>query len=88
MLKSNFKRNYKQYYESFKNDWKVGIRQIIMSLMGWATHVLQWVFNNLKQIGDYEQNSKITPSMNCSLKLSCMKEESQVIVDHHATVNL
>ena len=30
---------------------RVGLRQIFMALMGWATHVIQW-YNKKLQIGD------------------------------------
>ena len=33
------------------------------------------------------QSQKIVPSSDCRLQLACMKPESLVIVDQHATVN-
>ena len=33
------------------------------------------------------QSQKIIPSSDCRLQLACMKPESLVIVDQHATVN-
>ena len=37
--------------------------------------------------GDLEQIPKSRPSSDCTLQLECMKLESLVIVDQHATVN-
>ena len=39
------------------------------------------------QSGDAKLNSKIYLSSDCTLQLECMKVESLVIVDQHATVN-
>ena len=35
----------------------------------------------------WSQSQKAVPSSDCSLQLDCMKVESLVIVDQHATVN-
>ena len=37
---------------------------------------------------EQEQSTKSRLSSDCSLKLDCMKLESLVIVDQHATVNM
>ena len=42
----------------------------------------------MKQWFEPEQYTKGRLSSDCSLKLDCMKLESLVIVDQHATVNL
>ena len=42
----------------------------------------------MKQLREHEQSTKNYLSSDCSLKLDCMKLESLVIVDQHATVNL
>ena len=42
----------------------------------------------VKQLREHEQSTKNYLSSDCSLKLDCMKLESLVIVDQHATVNL
>ncbi len=42
----------------------------------------------MKQMREQEQSTKSRLSSDCSLKLDCMKLESLVIVDQHATVNL
>ena len=39
------------------------------------------------QYGNMEQIPKSRPSSDCTLQLECMKLESLVIVDQHATVN-
>ena len=38
-------------------------------------------------MGDHKQISKNRLSSDCTLQLECMKAESLVIVDQHATVN-
>ena len=43
--------------------------------------------DNEMQSGDAKLNSKIYLSSDCTLQLECMKVESLVIVDQHATVN-
>ena len=40
-----------------------------------------------KQYREVEQIAKACPSSDCRLQLACMKLESLVIVDQHATVN-
>ncbi len=59
-----------------------------MTLMGWATHVLQWRPQReaMMRIGANPEKSRL--SSDCSLQLESMKVESLVIVDQHATVNL
>ena len=44
-------------------------------------------FNKEKRNSDVEQISKKRLSSDCRLKPACMKSESLVIVDQHATVN-
>ena len=39
------------------------------------------------QTARWSQSHKIIPSSDCRLQLACMKPESLVIVDQHATVN-
>jgi len=58
-----------------------------MTLMGWATHVLQWWSQReaMVRIGGILKNHR---SSDCSLQFENMKMESLVIVDQHATVNL
>ena len=58
-----------------------------MTLMGWATHVLQWRSQReaMMQIGAKPRENR--PSSDCFLQLESMKMESLVIVDQHATVN-
>ena len=58
-----------------------------MPLMTWATHVLQWQYNRVKQDSDVEQIPKNCPSSDCRLQLACMKSELLVIADQHAAVN-
>ena len=58
-----------------------------MPLMSWATHVIQWHFNNGKQDREVEQNPKKCLSSDCRLQLACMKSELLVIADQHAAVN-
>ena len=41
----------------------------------------------VKRLREHEQSTKNYLSSDCSLKLDCMKLESLVIVDQHATVN-
>ena len=43
--------------------------------------------NKERQYREVEQNSKSRPSSDCRLQPACMKLESLVIVDQHATVN-
>ena len=43
--------------------------------------------DNGKQLGNLEQIPKNRLSSDCTLQLECMKLESLVIVDQHATVN-
>ena len=43
--------------------------------------------DNGQQQSDLKQISKNRPSSDCTLQLECMKLESLVIVDQHATVN-
>ncbi len=57
-----------------------------MALMGWATHVLQ-CGDSGKQDREVELIPKNRLSSDCTLQLECMKLESLVIVDQHATVN-
>ena len=57
-----------------------------MALMGWATHVLQWRLQWAAK-GRPERIPKNRLSSDCTLQLECMKAESLVIVDQHATVN-
>jgi hypothetical protein len=42
----------------------------------------------MKQLREHERSIKNYLSSDCSLKLDCMKLESLVIVDQHATVNM
>ena len=42
----------------------------------------------MKQLREHEQINKNHLSSDCSLQLDCMKLESLVIVDQHATVNM
>ncbi len=57
-----------------------------MALMSWATHVLQWRYSG-KLGREAVLISKSRLSSDCTLQLECMKVESLVIVDQHATVN-
>ena len=59
-----------------------------MTLMGWATHVLQWRLQRVAMTQVGANPKKNRPSSDCSLQLESMKMESLVIVDQHATVNL
>jgi len=59
-----------------------------MTLMGWATHVLQWRLQKVAMTQVGANPKKNRPSSDCSLQLESMKMESLVIVDQHATVNL
>ena len=56
-----------------------------MTLMGWATHVLQWR-SQKEAMAQAGANPKSRLSPDCSLQLESMKLESLVIVDQHATV--
>ncbi len=58
-----------------------------MPLTIWATHVLQWRLTKGGEPARGSESQKRRPSSDCSLQLGCMKLESLVIVDQHATVN-
>jgi len=55
--------------------------------MDWATHVLQWKVQKEVALQNLT-NLKTFRSSDWFLKLGTMKEESLVITDQHAVVNL
>ena len=59
-----------------------------MALMSWATHMLQWRIQRVANSREEANPIKVRLSSDCRLQLACMKLESLVIVDQHATVNL
>ena len=59
-----------------------------MALMSWATHMLQWQIQRVANSRGGANLIKVCLSSDCRLQLACMKLESLVIVDQHATVNL
>ena len=61
--------------------------QIIMPLMTWATHVLQWRSTTSRKAARLSQSLKALLSSDCRLQLAYMKPESLVIADQHAAVN-
>ena len=63
------------------------MRQIIMPLMTWATHVLQWEVQRVARPRGHANLLKASLSSDCRLQLACMKPESLVIADQHAAVN-
>ena len=64
-----------------------GRRQVIMALMSWATHMLQWRIQRVANSREVANPIKVRLSSNCRLQLACMKLESLVIADQHAAVN-
>jgi hypothetical protein len=64
-----------------------GWGQVVMALIGWATHVLQWYLQRVTNAwaGVNLGKSTLVPIAGCNSP--CMKAESLVIVDQHATVN-
>ena len=58
-----------------------------MTLMKWASSVLQWQLQK-EAITKVGANPQKLSFPNCSLQLENMKLESLVIVDQHATVKL
>ncbi len=58
-----------------------------MALMSWATHMLQWLIQWVAKPRGGANPIKVNLSSDCTLQLGCMKLESLVIVDQHATVN-
>jgi hypothetical protein len=59
-----------------------------MSLIDWATHVLQWHFDRKLQYRKMELIFKLCLSSDWSLQLDSMKLESLVIAEKHAAVNM
>ena len=66
---------------------KVGRRQIIMPLMTWATHVLQWIGTKRSELARVSKPHKTILSSDCSLQLDYMKLESLVIANQNVAVN-
>ena len=64
-----------------------GRRQIIMPLMSWATHVLQWPATEGSEAARQSEPQKPGPSSDCRLQLACMKLELLVIANQHVAVN-
>ena len=58
-----------------------GRRQVIMALMSWATHMLQWRIQRVANSREVANPIKVRLSSNCRLQLACMKLESLVIAD-------
>ncbi len=58
-----------------------------MALMGRASHVIQWSVQRVAKARAGANPYKADRSPDRSLQLDCMKSESLVIVDQHATVN-
>ena len=59
---------------------------VIMALMGWATHVLQWPVQRAGPEGKLISQTGRSPDR--SLQLDCVKSESLVIADQNAAVNV
>ena len=64
-----------------------GRRQIIMPLMAWATHVLQWSGTKGSEVARRSESRKTDLSSDCRLKPACMKSELLVIADQNVAVN-
>ena len=64
-----------------------GRRQVIMALMSWATHMLQWRIQRVANPRGEANLIKVRLSSDCRLQLAYMKLESLVIADQHAAVN-
>src|SRR5574344_1384968 len=64
-----------------------GRRQIIMPLMFWATHVLQWLSTKRSETVRSSEPQKSSLSSDCGLQPAHMKSELLVIADQHAAVN-
>ena len=58
-----------------------------MALISWATHVLQWYLQREAKMRIGANLIKITLVRIAGCNSPCMKAESLVIVDQHATVN-
>ena len=58
-----------------------------MAFMSRATHVLQWPIQRVANPQGGANPIKIGLSSDCTLQLECMKVESLVIEDQHASVN-
>ena len=58
-----------------------------MALIGWATHVLQWLLQKVTRVQTRVNLIKITLVRIVGCNSPYMKAESLVIVDQHATVN-
>ena len=58
-----------------------------MALIGWATHVLQWLSQRDAKGRPGAKLIKATLVQIAGCNSPCMKAESLVIVDQHATVN-
>ena len=59
-----------------------------MAFINWATHVLQWLCQRVAKALSRSESQKNNLSSDCRLQFACMKSESLVIVDQHATVNI
>ena len=70
-----------------QNGGRWGRRQIIMPLMTWATHVLQWVSTKRSETARKSKPQKHTPSSDRRLQPACVKQESLVIAGQHTAVN-
>ena len=64
-----------------------GRRQVIMPLMSWATHVLQWSATESSEPARGSEPQKPDPSSDRRLQPACVKPELLVIADQHAAVN-
>ena len=64
-----------------------GWRQIIMPLMTWATHVLQWELIDGSEIARWSKPEKHSLSSDRRLQLAYVKSESLVIAGQHTAVN-
>ena len=67
---------------------KVEQSQVNVTLMNWATHVLQWKLQKVTKKFNFSLISKNFPSSDCKLQLAYMKLESLVIANQHVAVNM
>ena len=63
-----------------------GRRQIIMPLMSWATHVIQWQRQRAANPRG-QANPRRCPSSDCRLQPACTKSELLVMAGQHTAVN-
>ena len=64
-----------------------GRRQVIMPLMSWAAHVLQWPAQRARHCASRSKSLKAGPSSDRRLQPASVKSELLVIADQHAAVN-